>query len=71
MLFRKKIQRSCAYCVYGAHLEDGMILCSKRGFRTEEDQCRKFRYDPCKRVPHKAKAIDFTQFDERDYSLDG
>ena len=50
MLFRKKIERSCSYCVYGAKLEDGAVLCSKRGLKNEEDHCRKFRYDPSKRV---------------------
>lgn len=69
MLFRKKIERSCVYCCYGTHLEEGQILCSKRGLRKTDDNCRKFRYDPCKRVPVKAKALDFSQFDGRDFSL--
>lgn len=70
MLFRKKIDRACAYCVYGAKLEDGAVLCSKRGLKSEEDRCRRFRYDPCKRVPFKAKAMSFSQFSDRDFSLD-
>lgn len=69
MLFRKKIERSCAYCLYGAHLEDGQVLCSKKGIRTMADQCRKFRYDPCKRIPKKAKALDFSKYDGEDFSL--
>ncbi len=69
MLFRKKIQRSCAYCVYGAHLEDGVILCAKKGIKTESDKCRRFRYDPCKRIPVKAKALDFSRYDQDDFSL--
>ena len=69
MLFRKKIERSCAYCLYGAHLEDGWVLCSKKGERTMEDKCRKFRYDPCKRIPKKAKALDFSKYDKEDFSL--
>ena len=69
MLFRKKIQRSCSYCTYGACLEDGQILCSKKGIRTREDSCRKFRYDPCKRIPGKQKAMDFSRYDQQDFSL--
>lgn len=69
MLFRKKIERSCAYCLYGAHIEDGQILCSKKGLRTVENQCRKFKYDPCKRIPTKAKALDFSRYENEDYSL--
>lgn len=69
MLFRKKIERSCAYCLHGANLEDGMLLCSKRGIKTAEDRCRKFKYDPCKRIPAKAKALDFSKYEAEDYSL--
>lgn len=69
MLFRKKITRSCAYCIFGTELEDGSVLCTKKGLRTAEDQCWKFKYDPCKRIPVKAKALDFSQFDDTDFSL--
>lgn len=69
MLFRKKIDRSCAYCVFAARLEDGSFLCSKRGLKTPEDQCRKFRYDPTKRIPAKAKALDFSKYEAQDFSL--
>lgn len=70
MLFRRKIERSCAYCVHGAKLEGGAVLCSKRGLKTEGEHCRKFRYDPCKRIPRKAKALAFSQFSDSDFSLD-
>lgn len=69
MLFRKKIDPSCTYCRYGAHLEDGTILCSKKGFQTEDHPCFRFRYDPCKRIPKKPKALDFTRFHTEDFSL--
>lgn len=69
MLFRKKIHRSCAYCVHGTRLEDGQILCTKKGMRTIEDKCFRFRYDPCKRIPVKAKALDFSRYNDQDYSL--
>ena len=69
MLFRKKIERSCTYCVYGTMLEDDQVLCSKKGLRSAEKPCRKFKYDPCKRIPAKAKAMDFGKYDEDDFSL--
>lgn len=69
MLFRKKIERSCSYCQYGAYLENGKVLCSKKGFKTVDDHCRRFKYDPCKRIPPKAKALDFSRYDQEDYSL--
>ena len=69
MLFRKKIERSCTYCVYGTMLEEDQVLCSKKGLRSAEMPCRKFKYDPCKRIPAKAKAMDFEKYDEEDFSL--
>ena len=69
MLFRKKIERSCSYCLYGAKLEDDAILCSKKGMRGIDESCRKFKYDPLKRVPRKAKAMDFTKYKQEDFSL--
>ena len=69
MLFRKKIEPSCSYCAHGARLENGTILCTKKGFKTENDKCFRFRYDPCKRVPPKAKALDFSRYQDEDFSL--
>ena len=69
MLFRKKIDRACDYCVFAAKAGDDAILCSKKGLKTPGDRCRKFRYDPTKRIPPKAKALDFSKYDEHDFSL--
>lgn len=69
MLFRKKIERSCAYCVHAARLGDEELLCSKKGLRTPEDHCLGFRYDPTRRIPKKAKAMDFSKYDKEDFSL--
>lgn len=70
MLFRKKIERACSYCAYGASLGEDAYLCSKRGLKQGDDSCRRFKYDPCKRVPLKAKAMDFSQFKDSDFSLE-
>lgn len=69
MLFRKKIQRSCLYCTYGTKINDEQVLCIKKGVVSTDGSCRKFEYDPCKRVPSKPKALDFSKYDEQDYSL--
>ncbi len=68
MLFKKKIERSCSYCVYGTKLDEQQVLCAKKGVVTCE-KCRKFRYDPTKRIPLKAKAPDFEKFEEVDFIL--
>ena len=69
MLFRKKIERSCSYCVNGTALQDGQVLCIKKGLRDADSSCRKFCYDPCKRIPTKRKALDFDKYNEEDFTL--
>lgn len=69
MLFRKRIERSCSYCRYGAKFDKDQILCVKQGIVSAFFGCRKFRYDPCKRIPPKAKAMDFNKYNDEDFSL--
>lgn len=69
MLFRKKIERSCTYCIHSAKLNDGTILCAKKGICTDEQGCMRFKYDPCKRIPPRAKAMDFSKYNQEDFSL--
>ena len=69
MLFRKKIEPSCSYCTRSAKLADGQVLCSKKGVVAAEGKCAAFRYDPFKRIPPKVKALDFSKYDQEDYSL--
>lgn len=69
MLFRKKIDKACTYCLYGTQIDQEQVLCIKKGVVPPDGKCRKFCYDPCKRVPVKAKALDFSKYNEEDYSL--
>ncbi len=69
MLFRKKITRSCSYCQRAVQLDENTVLCSKKGIRPLDGKCLRFRYDPCKRVPAKPKALDFSKYDSEDFSL--
>ena len=69
MLFRKKMPRACAYCVHGTRLEDGQILCMKKGLRTEDQKCLRFKYDPCRRIPVKPRALDLSRYEGDDFSL--
>lgn len=69
MLFRKKIPCSCSYCANGTQMDEDQILCTKYGVVTEKEKCRRFKYDPCKRIPAKPKALDFRKYDDHDFSL--
>ena len=41
----------------------------KKGVRPSYSSCRKFKYDPFKRIPPRAKTLDFSKYDEEDFSL--
>ena len=69
MLFRKKITPSCSYCQWGTAMDETEVLCIKKGVVPTDSKCRKFRYDPCKRVPPKMKALDIKKYDDVDFSL--
>ena len=69
MLFRKKMPRSCCYCNYGTKLENNQVLCIKCGVVSDSYACRKFVYDPCKRLPFKEKPLDFQKYSEEDFKL--
>ena len=69
MLFRKDITPRCGYCRYAAPAGSGSVICRKKGIRPESDACRRFKYDPLRRVPPKPVSVDFSKYDERDYSL--
>ncbi len=69
MLFRRKMPRSCFHCLYASVQSETEVLCMKRGIRPGDLPCRKFKYDPCKRIPPRAKAPDFEKYNEDDFSL--
>ena len=62
MLLRKKpmfganIQPACTYCEFGQKAADPrMILCAKKGVVSPYYHCKKFSYDPLRRVPRRKK----------------
>lgn len=69
MLFRKKITRSCSYCQHSTLMGSDQFLCSKRGVVSAYYSCRKFRYQPCKRIPPKMKSLDLKKYQDSDFSL--
>ena len=69
MLFRKKIERSCTYCTFATKIDDELMLCLKKGVVSPDSACRKFQYDPTKRIPPKQKPLDFSKYEDEDYSL--
>ena len=69
-LFQEKIEPRCAYCTKGATLEEGRILCPKKGVMPAGGRCSAFQYDPLKRVPPKPATLDTSRLDTADFRLD-
>ena len=69
VLFRKKIDRACGYCQYAGKVDGETMICQKYGVVPALHHCRKFRYDPLKRVPSRPSVKPLANLDEKDYSL--
>ncbi len=69
MLFEKDMDPRCAYCQRGTPLEDGRGMCVKKGIVSASGACRRFRYDPLKRVPPKPLAASFAHLKDEDFTL--
>ncbi len=68
-LFQENIEPRCAYCAKGAPLEEGKILCAKKGVVPAGGQCGKFRYDPLKRIPPRPAVLDTGKLSQEDFRL--
>lgn len=68
-LFRKNIEPCCAYCQQGQQVNETDVMCVKCGIVPAEHHCRRFRYDPLKRVPPRPAALDTRNLKEEDFSM--
>lgn len=67
-LFNPEIDPRCSYCEHASETSDKKaMLCKKRGIMTKDYYCKKFVYDPLKRVP--TKPIKLRQYHADDFSL--
>lgn len=69
-MFRQKIEPACCYCSHSFEVADGYVNCTRKKLTMGPDEsCSRFQYDPLKRVPTKQKALDFSKYEQYDYSL--
>lgn len=55
-LFGNKAEPACMYCKFGKRNgEADKVFCQKKGIVSAIFSCRKYEYDPLKRVPNKAE----------------
>lgn len=67
-LFGVNISPACEYCELGRLTADSQrVLCNRSGAVSLDFKCRKFKYDPLKRIPKSKKAL--TNYAKEDFSL--
>ena len=67
-LFGNKIEPACIHCRFGrVNYEGDTVFCSKKGIVSALSSCRKFNYDPLKRVPK--KAVLTNDLTEKDFEI--
>ena len=69
VIFKKDIEPRCAYCAHGNSLGEDQIICVKKGVVSPAGSCRRFKYDPLKRVPPKPLVVSFDKFSDEDFSI--
>jgi hypothetical protein len=69
-LFNKYIEPSCSYCRFGTHIGNGEIACMKLGVVETNFSCKKFSYDPLKRVPERPSPPKRVAIDVSGFSVD-
>ena len=64
----KKYPKACKNCFFGRITKDNQaVLCEKEGVVETNHCCRKYKYDPLKRVPN--KTVIHSDYNEDDFKL--
>ena len=64
-LYGNSISPACEYCATGRLSADGKaVLCDKKGVMPLYQHCRRYAYDPLKRIPHRAPVLKAYSDDE-------
>ena len=68
--FGGRIDPKCEYCAWGSRAADGKrVLCNKRGIMEPLGKCRRFSYDPLKRIPPRPVKLDTAGLREEDFQI--
>ncbi len=68
-LYGNNIQATCEYCQHGRRSSDNKaVLCPKKGVMPLYHHCRKFVYDPLKRIPYRQPALK--EYSQEDFQID-
>ena len=68
-LFTKNQPPACAYCRWVEVADDKSLRCVKKGAVEPEHKCRRFAYDPLKRVPPKPLVLK-QEYEQDEFKID-
>ena len=68
-LFQHKIDPRCVYCANGRPLNKEQIVCPKKGVMGSDSHCRKFIYDPLRRIPPRPQSTPEFELNAEDFTL--
>ena len=68
-LYGNTVSPACQVCAHGRLSVDGqVVLCLQKGVTDLGDRCRRFSYDPLRRIPYRQPSLQ--PFNETDFSLE-
>ena len=68
-MFRKNVEPACTYCQHSAPAGEDCCICVKKGIVSLWDSCRRFSYDPLRRVPEAPPAPRTEDLDPDSFKL--
>lgn len=68
-LFRKNMEKRCAYCARGCAINETQVACERKGIVDAAGHCRRFVYDPLRRVPPRPAALNTERYSAEDFKL--
>lgn len=69
MLFRKNIEPRCAYCAHAGRVNEREVACSRKGIVAADGHCRRFKYDPLKRIPPRPGQLVLKGLKDEDFEF--
>ena len=70
MIFKNQPKPMCCFCEFSTENEAGEFICSKKNKQvSEDDKCRKYKYDIFKKKIVPKKNIDFSKYSKEDFRL--
>jgi len=69
MLYRRMVEPCCACCEHARPIDEKAAVCLRRGIVSLRGCCRKFSYDPLKRIPEARRPLARKELDPADFEL--